>query len=129
MIQKGTKLFCIDNSGAALLQAIHIFGKQKLPFGYPGSTCVVAVKRLRKSVPDRKVEKSDVKLALIVGCAKRINRANGTTIRATTNTAVILKKDEKTGNTPLASRIIGPVFAEIREKGYGKLLSMARGVL
>lgn len=133
MIQKGSILKTIDNSGASTMKCIHVFGTKQRAVGTTGDIILVSVKRLRKSVPEKKVKKSDVKLAVIIAVSKRKVREIGSSIRTYSNLAVMLIKDDKNkikfSDTPIANRMVKSVWFEVREKGYGKLASMAKGVL
>ena len=55
-----------------------------------------------------------------------IKRKNGTTVRFDDNAVVILGADE---GTIRATRIIGPVAREIRNKGYKKIISLAKEII
>lgn len=126
MIQKESYLEVADNSGAKLLQCIHVIGSTRKRFARLGDTIKCAVK---KAIPGGVVKKSDVVLAVIVRARKEYRRADGTYIRFGDNAAVIINKEHE----PVASRIFGPVARELRAqlggKGYPKIVSLAPEVL
>jgi large subunit ribosomal protein L14 len=121
MIQKQSFLRVADNSGATLLQCIHIEGSTRKRYAYLGETIVCAVK---KALPGGQVKKSEIVKAVIVRVRKEFRREDGSYIRFGDNAAVIIKEQE-----PVASRIFGPVARELRAKGYTKIISLAPEVL
>lgn len=125
MIQKQTYLEVADNSGAKLLQCIHIIGSTRKRFARLGDTIKCAVK---KAIPGGSVKKSDVVTAVIVRTKKEVRREDGSYIKFGENAAVIIKDGE-----PIATRIFGPIAREIRPrdgyKGYTKIISLAPEVV
>ena len=131
MIQKESYLDVADNSGAKLLQCIHIIGSTGKRFAYLGDEVICSVK---KAIPGGMVKKGDVVRAVIVRTRKEFRRPDGSYIRFGDNAAVILDKREikgkaKENKDPKASRIFGPIARELRTKGYGKIISLAPEVL
>lgn len=125
MIQKQSYLEVADNSGAKLLQCIHVIGSTGKRFARLGDTIKCAVK---KAIPGGVVKKSDVVTAVIVRTRKEVQREDGSWIRFGENAAVIIKDD-----APVGSRIFGPIAREIRPrvgyKGYPKIVSLAPEVV
>lgn len=121
MIQKESYLEVADNSGAKLLQCIHVIGSTGKKFAYLGDTIKCAVK---KAIPDGMVKKGDVVTAVIVRTRKECRRADGSYIRFGDNAAVIIKDTD-----PIGTRIFGPVAREIRAKKFYKIASLAPEVL
>ena len=70
------------------------------------------------------VKKGDKVRAVIVRQRKEFRRKDGSYIRFDENAAVILE-----GKDPKGTRIFGPVAREIRDRGYGKIVSLAPEVL
>jgi large subunit ribosomal protein L14 len=126
MIQKESHLQVADNSGAKLLQCIHVIGSTRKRFARLGDTIKCAVK---KAIPGGLVKKSDVITAVIVRTRKEVQREDGSWIRFGENAAVIINKE----NEPVGSRIFGPIAREIRPrdgyKGYPKIVSLAPEVV
>lgn len=121
MIQKESYLEVADNSGAKLLQCIHVIGSTRKRFAYLGDTIKCAVK---KAIPGGTVKKSDVVTAVIVRTRKERRRNDGSYIRFGDNAAVIIKDKE-----PVATRIFGPIARELKANGYSKIVSLAPEVL
>ena len=126
MIQKESYLEVADNSGAKLLQCIHIIGSTRKRFAKLGDTIKCAVK---KAIPGGMTKKSDVITAVIVRTRKEFRRSDGSYIRFGDNAAVIIDKN----NEPVATRIFGPIARELRARpgyvGYPKIVSLAPEVV
>jgi large subunit ribosomal protein L14 len=122
MIREQTRLEVADNSGARLVECIRVLGGSKRRTASVGDVIVVAVK---DAIPDRRVKKGDVHMAVIVRTKKGVRRDDGTEIRFDTNAAVIIKKDRE----PLGTRIFGPVTRELRARQFMKIISLAPEVL
>ena len=121
MIQKESYLEVADNSGAKLLQCIHIVGSTRKRFAYLGDVVKCAVK---SAIPGGTVKKSEIVDVVIVRTRKEFRRSDGSYIRFGQNAGVIIK-----GKEPVATRIFGPVAREIRAAGYTKIVSLAPEVL
>jgi large subunit ribosomal protein L14 len=122
MIQMQTVLDVADNSGAQKIQCIKVLGGSKRKYATIGDIIVAAVK---EASPNGKVKKGDVCKAVIVRTAKEIRRRDGTYIRFSTNSAVIINAQ----NEPLGTRIFGPVARELRARKFMKIVSLAPEVL
>jgi len=121
MIQKESYLQVADNSGAKLLQCIHVIGSTGKRFAYVGQEVKCSVK---SATPGSAVKKGDVVTVVIVRTKKETRRADGSYIRFGDNAGVIVKDKE-----PIATRIFGPVARELRAGGYTKIVSLAPEVL
>ena len=124
MLQKESYLEVADNSGAQLLQIIHIFGSTGKRFARIGDKVKCAVK---KAIPGGQVKKSDVVDVVIVRTRKELRRPDGSYIRFGDNAGVIIKKVDD--NTPVGSRIFGPIPRELRAKNFDRIISLAPEVL
>ena len=122
MIQKQSRLVVADNTGAKLVECIHIIGSTRKRYAYLGDTIKCAVK---KAMPDGTVKKSEVVTAVIVRTRKEFRREDGSYIRFGDNAVVIINKE----NELVGSRIFGPIARELRGKGFVKLASLAPEVL
>lgn len=123
MIQHRSMLKVADNSGAKLVQCIHVSGGYKKRYARLGDIITVAVKSAQ---PYAQVKKSQVVHAVIVRQRKETRRKNGTYIRFGENAVVIIDKKNK---EPKGTRIFGPVARELRVKGFNKIISLAPEVL
>ncbi|TDL19531.1 ribosomal protein L14 [Rickenella mellea] len=129
---KGT-LNVIDNSGALLVECVNVL-KHKVNHGWGGvgDEIVCVVKRARPipaaalaSSTIVKVRRGDVRRAVIVRTKKPMRRPDGRMVRFDDNAAVLLNNKREM----LGTRISGPVSAELRLKGWGKVVSLAPKVL
>ena len=112
-----------DNTGAKLLQCIHVPGGYKKRYALLGDvvTCVV-----KEAAPNGMVKKSDIVYAVLVRTHKATRRTDGTYIRFDENAAAIIDKKSK---EPKGTRIFGPVARELRGKGFSKIISLAPEVM
>jgi large subunit ribosomal protein L14 len=120
MIQHRTMLKSADNSGARVLQVIHIFGGSKRKFGYIGDilNCVV-----KEAIPTGQVKEGEIVKVVLVRARKEHKRADGSYIRFSDNAGVII--DNAKDKNPRGTRVFGPIAREIRDKGFMKIASMA----
>lgn len=120
MVQHRTMLKSADNSGARILQVIHIFGGSKRKFGYIGDVlnCVV-----KDATPTGQVKASEIVKVVLVRTRKELKRADGSYIRFSDNAGVVI--DNAKDKNPRGTRIFGPIAREIRDKGFTKIASMA----
>jgi ribosomal protein L14 len=119
----------IDNSGALLIECVNVL-KQKVNNGWGsvGDEIVCVVKRARPvsaaaqaSTTAVKVRRGDVRRAVIVRTKKSVRRPDGRFIRFDDNAAVLLNNKREM----LGTRIGGVVSADLRMRGWGKIVSLA----
>ena len=122
MIQAETRLTSADNSGAKVLYCIKVLGGSRRRYATIGDIIVVSVK---EAIPNSKVKKGDVVKAVVVRTKKEIRRPDGSYIRFSDNSAVLLT----TASEPVGTRIFGPVARELRAKKFMKIISLAPEVL
>lgn len=122
MIQVHTKLNVADNSGAKKVQCIRVLGGTRRRYARVGDIIVVAVK---EALPNSKVKKGDVKRAVVVRTIKETRRPDGSYIRFSDNSAVLINPQGE----PIGTRIFGPVARELRAKKFMKIISLAPEVL
>lgn len=120
MIQHRSNLAVADNSGAKKLRVIHVFGGSKRKWGRLGDIlgCVVL-----SAIPTGGVKDGELVKAVLVRARKEHKRKDGSYIRFSDNAAVII--DNPKDKNPKGTRIFGPIAREIKEKGFGKIASMA----
>ena len=87
MIQHRTMLKAADNSGARILQVIHIFGGSRRKFGYIGDVlnCVV-----KEASPNGQVKQKEMVKCVLVRARKEHGRKDGSYIRFSDNAAVVI---------------------------------------
>lgn len=122
MIQQETRLKVADNSGAREISVIRVMGGSKVKTGSIGDIVVGTVKN---ATPNGTVGKGKVVKAVIVRTKSGLKRVDGSYIKFDDNACVIVKDDK----TPVGTRVFGPIARELRDKGFGKIISLAKEVL
>lgn len=121
MIQFGTNLKIADNTGAKSIRVIKVLGASKRRYARIGDIVTASVK---VAEPRRAVKKKDIIKAVIIRQRKAYRRKDGSYIRFDDNAAVILE-----GLNPRGNRIFGPIPRELKERGFAKIVSLAKEVL
>lgn len=121
MVQHRSILKVADNSGAKTVQVIQPLGGSGKRLAHLAEIFVGVVK---SADPEGQVSDGEIVRAVVVRARKESRRADGSHIKFDDNAAVIIDKD---GNLR-ATRIFGPVAREVREAGYGKIVSLAKEV-
>jgi large subunit ribosomal protein L14 len=109
-LQTGSRLDCVDNTGAKVLQIIAVKGYRGVKNRYPkagvGDVVVVTVKKGRPEIRKQIVK------AVIIRQRKEYRRPSGMRVKFEDNAAVIV--DDK--GAPKGSEIRGPVAREALER-------------
>jgi large subunit ribosomal protein L14 len=122
-IQMQTSLDVADNSGARRVEMIQtIGGSTTATRASLGDKIKVTVK---EAAPDGAVKKGTVHNAVIVRARKEVRRKDGTYIRFDQNACVLIKPDD----TPIGTRVFGPVARELRDRNFMKIVSLAPEVI
>ena len=122
MIQQESRLKVADNCGARELLVIRVLGGSKVRTANVGDVVVGTVK---KATPNGAVSKGKVVKAVIVRSKYGVRREDGSYIKFDDNACVLIRDDK----TPVGTRVLGPVARELRDKGYMKIVSLAKDVL
>ena len=122
MIQPESRLKVADNSGAREILVIRVLGWSKVKSGNIGDVVVGTVK---KAIPNSNTPKGKVVKAVIVRTVQGVARPDGSHIKFDDNACVLIKDD----NSPVGTRVLGPVARELRDKNYMKIVSLAPEVL
>jgi large subunit ribosomal protein L14 len=122
MIQQESRLVVADNSGAKEVLCIRVLGGSGRRYASIGDVIVCSVKR---ATPGGVVKKGEVVKAVVVRTKKGLKRNDGVKVKFDENAAVIIKDDQ----SPVGTRIFGPVARELRDKNYMKIVSLAPEVL
>jgi large subunit ribosomal protein L14 len=123
MIQTGTNLKVVDNTGARSIRCFRVLGGTRRRYAGLGDIVVASVKL---ADPRGMVKKGDKVKAVIVRETRAHRRKDNSYIRFDENAAVILDNNNV---DPKGTRIFGPVARELREKGFVKIISLAPEVL
>ncbi len=121
-IQMQTSLDVADNSGARRVKMIMSIGGSTGRTANLGDRIKVTVK---EASPDGAVKKGTVHNAVIVRTRKEVRRKDGTYIRFDQNACVLIKPDD----TPIGTRVFGPVARELRDRNFMKIVSLAPEVI
>ena len=123
MIQKGTFLNVIDNSGAKSVCCIQVLNGFRKRYAFVGDTIVVSVKTLRSKRKSKiKVNKGDVLKALIVRAKSVLPGKNFTFFD---NGVLLLNRQHKL----LGTRIFGAVPFTFRFSRFLRIVSLASGLI
>lgn len=122
MIQPETRLKVADNTGAKIIQCFRVIGGTRKRVAQLGDIIVASVK---VAEPRRTVKKHEIVRAVVVRQRKAYRRSDGSYISFDENAAVIIDANRE----PRGGRIFGPIPREVREKGFGKIATMASEVV
>ncbi len=122
MIQEQTILNVADNSGAKKVRCFRVLGGTKRRYAQIGDMITASV---QSAEPRKPVKKKDIVKAVVVRQRKPYRRSDGSYIKFDDNAVVII--DEK--GQPRSTRIFGPIPKEMRDKGYGTIVSMAEDIV
>lgn len=111
-----------DNSGAKILQVIQVYGGSKRRYGRIGDVLGCTVK---KALPHATVKKGELVKVVLVRSRKEFRRKDGSYVRFSENAAVVIDANKN----PVGTRIFGPIAREIRDKGYTRIVSLAKNVV
>ena len=122
MIQPGTKLNVADNTGAKIVECFNIPGGTRKRYAQIGDIFTASIK---KAEPRREVKTHQIVKAVVVRQKKNFRRKDGSYIRFDENACCILDDNKAIrGN-----RISGPVPRELKDKGFEKIVTLARDVV
>jgi len=125
MIQKGSRLTVIDNSGARFVSCIHVPGGYRRRYAFVGDNIIVSVKKLRnKRKLFSKVKKGDVIKALIIRTTTCLKSYSAEQLTFRENAVVLFNKQNKL----IGTRLFGIIPAYFRYTRYLKLVSLTSGL-
>ena len=122
MIQTETRLRVADNTGAREILCIRVQGGSRRRYAGIGDVITATVKAAN---PQGTVRKGEVVKAVVVRNKKEFGRDDGTYIRFDQNACVLIKPDD----TPIGTRVFGPVARELRDRNFMKIVSLAPEVI
>src|SRR3989338_7629717 len=121
MLSTRSRLTVADNSGAKSLVIIGIGKGTGRRFA---RLTDIVTRAVRGAIPTGAVKDHEIVKAVIVRTKKETRRKDGSYIRFSDNAAVIIDS----AKAPRGTRIFGPVAAEIKDKGFTKIVSLAKEV-
>ena len=119
MIQPEAQLKVADNTGAQKILCIRVLDGHQAKVG----DMIVGI--VKESFPNTAMQHSEIVRAVVVRIRKSVKRKNGNYMRFVDNAVVLVNKD---GN-PRGTRVFGPIARELREKNFGKIISLAPEVI
>lgn len=122
MIQTESRLVVADNSWAKEVLCIKVLWGSKKRYATVGDIIVVSVK---KALPQWNIKKKSVVKAVVVRTSYPVRRDDWSYIRSDDNACVIINDN----NEPKATRVFWPVFRELKNKWFQKIISLAPEVL
>lgn len=126
MIQVGTYLNVLDNSGARLVFCIKVLSGYQRRYAKIGDIIIVSIKRLRsKRKLFSKVKKGEIYKALILKTRSKKNYKFGDNVLFLENAVVLLNKQNKL----IGTRIFGAIHKSFRYTKYLKFLFLAVGLI
>lgn len=126
MIQKGTFLKVVDNSGAKSVCCIQVLKGYRKRYAFVGDIIVVSVKSLRsKRRAFSRVKKGEVLKALVVRTKCSIMTYSSDSLEFFENAAVLLNPQHKL----IGTRIFGSIPISFRGTKYLKIMSLASGFI
>jgi large subunit ribosomal protein L14 len=126
MIQKGTVLNVVDNSGVKSVCCIHVCGGYRKRYAFAGDIIVVSIKVFRsKKRAFSKVKKGDVSKAVVVRTKYPNNLYSKESLIFFENACILLNAQRK----PLATRIFGSIPQFFRFTRYLRIISLSSGFI
>ena len=122
MIQTESRLAVADNSGAKEVLCIGVLGGSKKKYASIGDQIMVTVKN---ALPSGEMKKGTISRAIVVRTKKGVRRGDGSLIRFDDNAAILLNNQE----SPIGTRVFGPVTRELRNEKFMRIISLAPEVL
>jgi large subunit ribosomal protein L14 len=124
MIQTYSILRISDNSGGKKFKTIKVLLGFKKRYAFFGESIVGSVQGLRHHKKRKiKVKDGEVIRGLIIRTNSKVFRSNYSYSKFRENAVVLLNKK----NQPLATRVMGPVFRDLRKSKYMKVASLSVG--
>ena len=124
MIQKGTCLNVVDNSGAKTVCCIQVVKGYRNRYAKVGDVIIVSIKNLRmKRRLTTKVKKGDVCKALIIRTKSSHKLYGSEELNFLSNDVVLLSRQDKL----VATRIFGLVPRSFRFSKYLRIISLSSG--
>lgn len=126
MIQQQSIIKVSDNSGAKTVKCIKVLGGFKKKHAMLGDFIIVSVQKLRNKLKkNSKVKKKEIYKALIIRTKTFFKKKDGFKIKFKENAVALLNRQ----NSPIGTRILGPVPKIFKKKKLQKLISLSSGLI
>lgn len=117
MIFAGSILQVCDNSGVKFVKCLKVLHNKPKNPGKIGDLIIVNIQSIKTF---SKIKRKEIYKAIIVRLKWRLKRKDGSYIKFTKNSVVLLNNK----NLPIGTRIFGPLCKELRIKKNLKLISL-----
>jgi len=107
-----------DNSGARFCQCLKILNKSPNDSAGVGDIVIVSVKKINSN---KKMKKGSIQKGVVVRLSKNLKRLDGSYINFSNAAVVLLNRLM----LPLGTRVFGPVYKELRDKNFLKIISLS----
>ena len=121
MIQTESMLDVADNSGGREAYCIKVLGGSHRRYARIGDVIRVSLKEV---LPNGKMKKGEVCLAVVVRTSAGVRRKDGAKVKFNSNAVVLLNAQKQ----PIGTRVFGPVTRELRQH-FMKIISLAVEVI
>jgi large subunit ribosomal protein L14 len=126
MIQVGTILNVIDNSGAKKVCCIKVMKGFRQRYACLGDLIMISIKSLRKKRKSTsKTKKGQIYKALVIRTKVGVKSHSDGKIQFLENCVTLLSKQDKFVGT----RILGPLSVQLRNTKFLRVLSIASGLI
>lgn len=124
MIQSGTYLNVVDNTGAKIVCCIKVIGGYRKRYAFVGDVVCVSIKSLRaKRELNLKVKKGEVLKAVVIRTKTAFISYSQESVSFFSNAVVLVNSQNKL----LGSRIFGLVPKKFRYTKFLKIISLSSG--
>lgn len=123
MIQKGSLLNVVDNSGAKRVSCIHIYNGYRKRYARTGDLIKVSIKAVRTGT-NIKIKKGDVVKAIVVECKSPLTFFSGSS-KVVVRKSVVLISNQ---NNFLGTRIFSFLDSSFKSTRYLRVLTLSNGV-
>lgn len=124
MIFVQSRLNIVDNSGALEVGCIHLLKDSSKKGAKVGETIVCSVKKNILKKKKKPILRGQVCRVLIISTKNKVKRLGNSYVTAGLNSGILVND-----SGPIANRIFGPVFQEVRNKTSAKVLSIAETIV
>jgi large subunit ribosomal protein L14 len=126
MIQPGTLLHVVDNSGVKYVKCIRVLAPSIKSSGNIGDVLIVSVKTIQQQKKIvSKIKQGDIFHAIVVNTLRMHQKFDSQRFQFFNNCVVLVNKNLK----PVGNRIIGPVIKSLRQMQAFKFVSISAGLI
>lgn len=119
LVYRESLLSVLDNTGVSSVKCLRVVGNHWKRGALPADQLVVSI---RKCVQTKKLKRGGVLRAVLVRSKQKYVRVSGFCISFNTRAVVLLKRGEL---LPIASRVLGSVYLEIKQRGFLRVAVLA----